>query len=161
MILKYLIPVALLLGKLPSPSLSTHYQDILTPYLPIADALKSGNIGVFLHTMDTQRNQLIKDGTYLLLEKLQGAVYRRLLRKVWAIHAEQDPSKAAQIPLVMFQQALAAAGSEIEMDEIECISANLIAKKYVKGYISHKTKIMVVAKTAPFPPLDAVQLTEV
>jgi hypothetical protein len=83
-----------------------------------------------------------------------------LLRKVWAIHAQQDPSKAAQIPLSIFQQALEVAGVKIEMDEIECISANLIARKYVKGYISHKAKIMVVAKTDPFPPLSMVTLNE-
>jgi hypothetical protein len=46
-------------------------------------------------------------GTYLLLEKLRQAVYRRLLRRVWLIHAEQEPAKAAQIPLAMLQRALA------------------------------------------------------
>lgn len=46
-------------------------------------------------------------GTYLLLEKLRQAVYRRLLRRVYLINAEQQPAKAAQIPLPLFQQALA------------------------------------------------------
>ena len=27
------------------------------------------------------------------------------------------------------------------MDEVECITANLIYKKYVKGYISHKNQV--------------------
>lgn len=46
-------------------------------------------------------------GTYLLLEKLRYAVYRRLLRKVHAVHGELEPEKRAQIPLAQFQAALA------------------------------------------------------
>ena len=46
-------------------------------------------------------------GTYLLLEKLRYAPYRRLLRKVHAVHAELEPEKRTQIPLPQFQTALA------------------------------------------------------
>jgi hypothetical protein len=114
--------------------------------------------------MSTQQTAFIKDGTYLLLEKLQLAVQRRLLRKVWAIHAQADPAKAAQIPLSWFQHALCTLGGEearaMDMDEVECVAANLIFRKYVKGYISHKNKVMVVAKTDPFPPLATVALND-
>lgn len=111
--------------------------------------------------METQQTVFIKDGTFLLLEKLQASVQRRLLRRVWALHAEAEPAKAAQIPLPWFQAAAASLGFDVDMDEIECVGANLIAKKYVKGYISHKAKVMVVAKTDPFPPLASVMLAEV
>lgn len=160
LILKYLIPVGLLLGRLPSPLLVQKYQRILGPYVPLAESLRSGNIGMFYDTMKSQRNVLVKDGTYLLLEKLQASVYRRLLRKVWIIHAQQEPDKAAQIPLSMFETALKVAGMDIDMDEIECIAANLISRKYVKGYISHKLKVMVVHKTQPFPDLGSVVLVD-
>lgn len=46
------------------------------------------------------------------------------------------------------------------MDEVECVAANLIFRKYVKGYISHKNKVMVVARQDPFPPLASVSLTD-
>lgn len=46
-------------------------------------------------------------GTYLLLEKLRHAVYRRLLRKVHAVHAVLEPEKRTQVPLAQFQAALA------------------------------------------------------
>ena len=46
-------------------------------------------------------------GTYLLLEKLRYAVYRRLLRKVAALHAVLQPDKRTQIPLGALQAALA------------------------------------------------------
>ena len=28
--------------------------------------------------------------------------------------------------------------------------------RYVRGYISHKNKVMVVAKSDPFPPLSSI-----
>lgn len=46
-------------------------------------------------------------GTYLLLEKLRYAVYRRLLRVVHGVHAQLEPEKRTQIPLLQFQTALA------------------------------------------------------
>ena len=46
------------------------------------------------------------------------------------------------------------------MDEVECVAANLIFRKYVKGYISHKNKVVVVAKADPFPPLHTVNLAD-
>ena len=35
------------------------------------------------------------------------------------------------------------AEKEIDSDEVECIVANLIAKKYIKGYISHSAQKLV------------------
>ena len=159
-ILKYLVPVALLLGRLPSPALKHQYPEVLAPYEPLIQAMRTGDLALFNHTMTAQQTSFIADGTYLLLEKLQLAVQRRLLRRVWALHAVEDPARAAQVPLKMFQDALCVLGCEMDMDEVECIATNLIFRKYVKGYISHKSKVMVVAKLDPFPVLSSVALNE-
>ena len=49
---------------------------------------------------------------------------------------------------------------ELDMDEdaIECAVANLIHKKYVKGYISHKSQTAVLSKLDPFPQISAQQV---
>lgn len=159
-ILKYLIPVGMLLGRLPSTALSQQYPEVLAQYQSIIQAMRTGDLGMFTSTMTAKQTEFIRDGTYLLFEKLQGAVLRRLLRRVWALHAVEDPAKAAQIPLGWVQDALSGLGCDMDMDEIECVAANLIARKYVKGYISHKAKVMVVAKTDPFPPLEQAAVTE-
>ena len=49
----------------------------------------------------------LSQGTYLLLEKLRQAVYRRLLRKVHLVHGALDPGRPTQVPLPQFQAALA------------------------------------------------------
>ena len=138
----------------------SRYSDVLSPYEPLIRSMKSGDLGLFNSSIAYQQETFIQDGTFLLLEKLEAAVQRRLLRKVWRLHADSQPDKSSQIPLLWFQKALNFTGYEVEMDEVECIAANLIARKYVRGYISHKANVMVVAKNEPFPPLASVALSE-
>ena len=44
----------------------------------------------------------------------------------------------------------------MDVDEIECVLANLIYSGYIKGYISHQHAKLVVAKGNAFPPLREV-----
>ena len=48
----------------------------------------------------------------------------------------------------------------MDMDGVECIVANLIYRKYVKGYLSHQHSVAVLSKADPFPPLSTVAFTE-
>ncbi|EFN51772.1 hypothetical protein CHLNCDRAFT_27542, partial [Chlorella variabilis] len=158
LILKYLVPVQLLLGRLPSPALVAAHG--LQQYEPIIIAMRNGDIKLFNDIMDAQQFRFIQEGTYLLLEKLRYAAYRRLLRKVCGVHAEMEPHKRTQIPLPQFQAALAFQGVELDMDEVECVAANLIFRKYIRGYLSHAHKVLVVAKNEPFPPLRSAALAD-
>jgi len=45
----------------------------------------------------------------------------------------------------------------MEVDEIECVLANLIYNGYIKGYISHQHGKLVVSKGVAFPPLHELQ----
>lgn len=157
-IIKYLVPVGLLLGKLPSSKILNEYHMVLQQYEPLIKSMKTGDLGMFYSVLHEKQSVFIQDGTFLLLEKLQAAVQRRLLRRVWALHALDEPSKPNQIPLEWFQKGFKACRIEISMDEVECISANLIFRRYVRGYIAHKAKVMVVAKTNAFPPLEQASL---
>lgn len=61
---------------------------------------------------------------------------------------------------VKFQAALAWQGLEMDMDGVECIVANLIYRKFVKGYISHQHKVAVLSKIDAFPPMSTATLTD-
>ena len=76
------------------------------------------------------------------------------------IHAELRPEKRAQLPLALYQAALGAQGEAMDLDEVECVVANMIYRKYVKGYISHKSRVLVVSKSDPFPALTAALLAD-
>ena len=42
---------------------------------------------------------------------------------------------------------------QYDLDEVECILANLIYKKLIKGYISHEHKKVVFSPKDPFPTI--------
>ncbi len=44
---------------------------------------------------------------------------------------------------------------DVDLEEVECIVANLIFQKQIKGYIAHEKKILVVSKTDAFPSVAA------
>ncbi len=58
------------------------------------------------------------------------------------------------------QVALAAQGEEQDMDEVDCLVANLIFRGYVKGYLSHRHHVAVLSKTGAFPALTAAMLAD-
>lgn len=56
-----------------------------------------------------------------------------------------------QIPLHQVGHAFKWLGMPIDLDEVECILANLIFRGYVRGYISHSKRVLVLSKRDPFP----------
>ena len=55
------------------------------------------------------------------------------------------------VDLNAFVIVMNALGYDADMDEVECLLANLIYKNYLKGYISHKQKKLVLKPANPFP----------
>ncbi|KAI8471608.1 MAG: hypothetical protein J3K34DRAFT_416655 [Monoraphidium minutum] len=149
-ILRYLVPCKMLLGELPDPALLTQYG--LSEYEDLRAAVVAGDAGLFRRALEAQQYGLVRVGLYLLVDKLQVAVYRRLIRKCVAVNRELRPDKAHQLPLALVQGVLAQQGAGVDLDELECIAANLVVREAVKGYIAHKQKVLVLSKDAPFPP---------
>lgn len=40
---------------------------------------------------------------------------------------------------------------DVDMDEIECILANLIYQGKIKGYISHSKRLLIISQKDAFP----------
>ena len=57
----------------------------------------------------------------------------------------------SQIPLAVVIKALDFLGMRLDTDEVECILANLIYRGYLKGYIAHNKRYLVLSKKDPFP----------
>uniref|UniRef100_A0AAV1VKY1 PCI domain-containing protein n=1 Tax=Peronospora matthiolae TaxID=2874970 RepID=A0AAV1VKY1_9STRA len=149
MILQFLVPVKLLLGVMPSPKLLSDFS--LGEYTGLTNAIRGGNLHLFTNYVNQYQDKFIHQGVYLLIEKLRLLVLRNLFKKVYLIQ------ESHQLQMQDFQLALhVATGHSMDMDEIECVLTNLIFKGYIKGYMSHTKKILVVSKTQPFPPIVSV-----
>ena len=79
---------------------------------------------------------------------------RNLLKKV-ALKVQANPEQYSPpqyqdkpyiLPLSVPFKIMVDWDPELDMDELECVLANLIAMGYIKGYISHEQNVLVLAK---------------
>ncbi|XP_058738247.1 enhanced ethylene response protein 5 [Vicia villosa] len=152
MILKYLIPVKLSIGILPNHRLLEKYN--LLEYGNIVLALKRGDPRLLRRALQDHEDWFLRSGVYLVLEKIELQVFQRLVKKIYIIQKQRDPSRAHQVKLEVIVKALKWLEIDMDVDEVECIMAMLIFKNLVKGYFAHKSKVAVLSKQDPFPKLN-------
>jgi len=68
----------------------------------------------------------------------------------------QPPIRRTRVSVVEFAAALrigtkAEGKSRVDMDEVECLLAQLIYKNLLKGYIARERGIVVLSKNGAFP----------
>lgn len=145
-VLLYLIPAKILIGSLPSQTMLMRFN--MHWFMDMVKAIKTGNLQIFDDAVENNEEFFIRKGLYLAVEKMRPLVYRSLCRRVAKII---DNNKIA---LDKIRVSLLLCGKEMQIDEVECIIANLIYKGYIKGYISHKVGYLVLSKKNPFPQLQ-------
>lgn len=148
LILIYLVPVKMLLGYIPSKKVLEKYDVI--QFWDLVQAVCQGNLKLFDELMEMHESFFIKCGIYLIVDKLKIVAYRNLFRKVYLI------LNTHQIPVESLQCALEYLGQDVDLDETQCIVANLIYEGKIKGYISHQHRKVVVSKQNPFPALTSL-----
>eukprot|EP00588_Corethron_pennatum_P010538 CAMPEP_0194271132 /NCGR_PEP_ID=MMETSP0169-20130528/4999_1 /TAXON_ID=218684 /ORGANISM="Corethron pennatum, Strain L29A3" /LENGTH=456 /DNA_ID=CAMNT_0039013417 /DNA_START=101 /DNA_END=1471 /DNA_ORIENTATION=+ len=142
-ILNYLLPVKMLRGRLPTKEFLTKYG--LLEFLPLVESIRKGDLKTFNDSLNIYQEVFIRRGTFLLLEKCKTVCYRNLFKRIYLI------TGLTQIPLENILSAFKCLEVPVDLDEVECILANLIYRGFVKGYISHSKRILVLSKKDPFP----------
>ncbi|XP_045127999.1 PCI domain-containing protein 2-like isoform X1 [Portunus trituberculatus] len=147
-ILIYLIPVKMLRGYLPKPSVLERYN--LPEFQDVVTSVRQGNVKLLSETLARHESFFIGAGIYLILEKLKILAFRNLFKKVFLM------SGTHQIDITLFLRALQwMCVEDVDLDETECILSNMINDGRIKGYISHAHRKVVVSKKDPFPPLTS------
>ena len=118
------------------------YQDRFIRYEVLGDRISSRVAKVFEACILTL---IFRQGTYLLLEKCKTICYRNLFKRVHAVLGSH------QIPLSQVASAFKWLNIDLDLDEIECILSNLIYRGFVRGYLSHTKRVLVLSKRDPFP----------
>uniref|UniRef100_A0A4W4FLK4 PCI domain-containing protein 2 n=1 Tax=Electrophorus electricus TaxID=8005 RepID=A0A4W4FLK4_ELEEL len=135
LILIYLLPVKMLLGHMPTNQLLRKYD--LLQFADVTKAVSEGNLLLLNEALTKHETFFIRCGIFLILEKLKIITYRNLFKKVYhLLKTHQLPLDAFLVALKMMQV------EEVDIDEVQCILANLI--------------YMVYLKQNPFPPLSSV-----
>ena len=170
--LKYLVPVMLSLGYVPSGKLFKKYAQALKPYEDVCEAVRTGKLGLLETALDRRKARFVREGTYLVFEKLRLYSLRTLFKKIAEIQKDLEPEKANQVKLEMLSTAARLVSSNnnknnnnstsstelltYDLDEVECGVSELIHRRMVKGYISHKSRVVVLSKTDAFPKLSLI-----
>eukprot|EP01026_Neomeris_dumetosa_P061512 TRINITY_DN58077_c0_g1_i1.p1 TRINITY_DN58077_c0_g1~~TRINITY_DN58077_c0_g1_i1.p1 ORF type:complete len:383 (+),score=41.46 TRINITY_DN58077_c0_g1_i1:142-1149(+) len=106
-IAKYLIPLEMLRGRLPTQGLLQQYR-LEDRYGLIVEFLRAGNMRALDQELHTKMMVFINDGTYFLLEQLLLFGYRQLFRTIAEIWTERaQPNERHVIPISWFIEVLA------------------------------------------------------
>ncbi|KAM4795089.1 PCI domain-containing protein 2 [Rhinophrynus dorsalis] len=149
MILIYLLPVKMLLGHMPKIQLLKKYD--LMQFAEVTKSVSEGNLLLLTEALTKHESFFIRCGIFLILEKLKIITYRNLFKKVYLLLKTHQLSLDAFLVALKFMQV-----EDVDIDEVQCIIANLIYMGHIKGYISHQHQKLVVSKQNPFPPLSTV-----
>lgn len=153
LILSYLIPTHLMTSrKIPSISLLRQFPALSKLYTPCIVALRSGNVASYDRALRRNEADFIRRRTYLTLERARDLCVRSLFRRIWLLEG-----KPTRMPISKFQTGMNLglveqdADGWIDDEEAECFVANMIYKKFMKGYISRERRMVVVSANDPFP----------
>ncbi|XP_014483917.1 PREDICTED: PCI domain-containing protein 2 [Dinoponera quadriceps] len=149
LILTYLVPVKMLLGYMPKQNVLQKYN--LMEFWELMESVKKGDLRSLEKVMAKHEAFFIGAGIYLIVEKLKLIAYRNLFKKVYLVlNTHQIPVQSLLVALQMYGM------EDIDMDETECLLANLIYEGKIKGYISFQHKKLVISKQNPFPLLSTI-----
>lgn len=131
------------LGVMPKDQIATVYG--LHELVAMGKAAIKGDIKTFEYLLERHQSSFVRIGVYLVLEQVKTIVYRNLFKRM-ALITDNSRLNLHVVDLVMRWLH-----ETVDLDEIECILANLVYQNKVKGYISHKMRMLVISKTDPFP----------
>ncbi|KAK0206869.1 hypothetical protein DFS33DRAFT_1373036 [Desarmillaria ectypa] len=147
-ILTYLLPLRILKGYLPSQELMDRFPTLKELYHPFITAIRTGDISSYDRALDHHEKTLLDLNLWITLEKARELCLRGLFRRVWV--ASQ---KGSRVPISMFHSSLKISGIDVDEEEAECLAANMIYKGFMRGYISHEKRMVVLSNTNAFPKL--------
>lgn len=139
-ILKFLIPVEANLNNFPTKVLLSKYQ--LNEYQELMEACQIGDMVRFEQTLQVNMDHFVQGGVYMVVDRLRHLTLRNLVKKVaLVVQREADMqvnSKPNIIRLEYIYNILKEWDSMLDLDEVECLLANLIHLGKIRAYISHE-----------------------
>ncbi|CUS22162.1 LAQU0S04e09604g1_1 [Lachancea quebecensis] len=158
MIVMLLVPFAILARKwYPNiQELAERYPRVAQLYAPVIQCLRNGDLKSFETWLRQNEAAMLRRNLYVALVLIRELVLIKLLKLSFRFYGSRSI-----VPLNLVTAALLKSRThkgiktvtDEQLDETECTLANLISKDYIKGYLSHSNRALVVSKTNAFPRL--------
>lgn len=144
-LLRFLVPIKILMGKLPNENLLKKYK--LEEYVHVVKAVKTGNCPLFDNLLKKHVRVWIQQGVYFLLIRARKLVMRNLVKHVYSILGGKH-----EIPLPKLEKAFNFKSEEkYSEEEVQCMLAGLCKNGFVKGYVLIEDGCLFLRKKNPFP----------
>ncbi|SCU96619.1 LAFA_0G07228g1_1 [Lachancea sp. 'fantastica'] len=133
-------------------------------YRPVVECLRNGDLLKYEKWLNANEPMLLRRNLFVALVAIRELIVRKLVKRTLEITRTGPivPLRLVSSALVYSESRLdnrhRESVSEATLDSTECVLANLIAKGYVKGYLSHSNRALVVSKTNAFPGMVQAQL---
>ncbi|GAA5951322.1 hypothetical protein JCM21900_003837 [Sporobolomyces salmonicolor] len=163
LILVYLIAASLPLGFFPSSDLLHHFH-LHEQYENLLPCLQLGDFRGVLSELDRWQVWHLQCGNYLLLrEKLEVICWRNLARRTLFVTTNGNPLPPAGPPTLSLHALtiaarLSFADPTLDVDDVESMCVSLMEQGYIKAYILHSKRLLVLQKgpMCGFPPVATV-----
>ncbi|KAI9310146.1 hypothetical protein BX666DRAFT_2011347 [Dichotomocladium elegans] len=158
LILEFLIPTRMILGRMPKDELLNAYN-LMEPYASLRESIRKGDIHGYLTTLDSYMDYLSRKYAYLLLRG-RGIVlvWRSLLRRIFVMTHRATNEFAISFKACSDAVHISSKSDEYDFFDIENLLVSLISQGYIRGYLHHEKQQMICSKKNPFPTISEVRL---
>jgi hypothetical protein len=145
----YWITAKLMLGSIPT-DLFLHRCDLYSTFHDLVLSIKKGNVLGYQQALQEHREFFVTHEIYLLLmTKLKFLTYRVLLGRMIRMAGPLWANFPASIPLSGIYQVFSkltfnSQQPSLDLDELECILANLIYDGHIKGRLVHDQHMLQI-----------------
>lgn len=166
-ILRYLIPVSLLAGRIPSKRVITQYPELHHHYTPLIIHMKTGNLFAFeQHLSQNQEYFKQKHILILLAQRSRILIFRNLFLNVQRTHPTSN-----RLTFIELQAALRKSirspqeqqhafndqflyqtlDESVDIPFVENVCSSLIENYLMKGNLATKNQLVVLSRSDGFP----------
>lgn len=165
-VLRYLLPVSLLIGKVPSKQVLSQFPELYAMYSPLVIHMSNGNEFEFQrHLFMNQHYFKSKSLLILLAQRSRILLYRNLFYKVFqGVDINRLRYDQLQIALMVSlrssevqrnvfgdQYLYQTLNEDVDYAFVQNVCSSLIENDMIKGNVMASAKLVVLSKANPFP----------
>lgn len=111
----------------------------------VVKSLRNGDLSLYDKILQNEVNEILflQRGIYVAMQLIRELVLLKLVKNCYKMLGGKT--------IIPFDALLLKFNDD--STELECQLANLISKRYIRGYLSHSNRCLVVSKTESFPRL--------
>ena len=130
----FLILVKMIHGHLPHPDLLRRHN-LEGPFGLLAKAVRTGDLRLFSQVLEANQSFYMQKQLYLIIQmQLRNLILRSFWKKLYLIGLAMGAHAENRLNLRLVETAFRALGiAEMTLDEVECLTANLIYNVTVDG----------------------------